>query len=347
MRIAIVGGGIFGSTVAWYLSGRGMEVSLFEQATEVLTHASAINQYRLHRGYHYPRSDSTARSSKDSQRLFELYYDDAIVRNGTQHYYCIANGPTQTSPDGFIRFLESMRLEYERVEPFPGSDLTVRVVEDLFDPDLLRASVVRRLQQSSVDLHLGTCVESVEDLKGDFDVIVVATYAGINGLLPDECHQSYQYELIEKPVLKLPEWFRGKSIVYMDGPFFCVDPFGTTQNHVMGHVVHSIHGAATGAGYVPPQQYRQLINRGAVDPPSFSQVPAFIEDASRLHPLMADAEHLASMFTIRTVLPFRDHDDARPSLVEEVQPGVFTLFSGKIGTCVDVARRLFHAIDRR
>ena len=51
------------------------------------------------------------------------------------------------------------------------------------------------------------------------------------------------------------------------------------------------------------------------------------------------AEHIGSMFTFRAVLPNRDHDDARPTLInrEDSDNRIFTLFSGKIGTCVDAA----------
>ena len=59
-RVAVVGGGIFGCTTAWKLAKNGYEVDLFEKNDDIITQASSINQYRLHRGYHYPRSKETA-----------------------------------------------------------------------------------------------------------------------------------------------------------------------------------------------------------------------------------------------------------------------------------------------
>ena len=51
------------------------------------------------------------------------------------------------------------------------------------------------------------------------------------------------------------------------------------------------------------------------------------------------------MFTFRTVLPNRDEDDARPTLVDRLDDRMFNLFSGKIGTCVDAANQVLGGIS--
>jgi len=50
------------------------------------------------------------------------------------------------------------------------------------------------------------------------------------------------------------------------------------------------------------------------------------------------------MYTIRTVLPNKDKDDARPTLVEKPDDKTFTIFSGKIGTCVSAAEEILEYI---
>jgi hypothetical protein len=59
---------------------------------------------------------------------------------------------------------------------------------------------------------------------------------------------------------------------------------------------------------------------------------------------MDKVKHIGSMFTIRTVLPNKDKDDARPTLVEKPTDKVFNLFSGKIGTCVSSAEELLEYV---
>ena len=43
------------------------------------------------------------------------------------------------------------------------------------------------------------------------------------------------------------------------------------------------------------------------------------------------------MYTFRTVLPNHDHDDARPTIVNKISNKEFSIFSGKLGTCVKAA----------
>jgi len=47
----------------------------------------------------------------------------------------------------------------------------------------------------------------------------------------------------------------------------------------------------------------------------------------------------------RTVLPNKDKDDARPTLVERIDGRKFNLFSGKIGTCVNAAYEVLGELD--
>ncbi len=59
----------------------------------------------------------------------------------------------------------------------------------------------------------------------------------------------------------------------------------------------------------------------------------------------ADLEHIGSMYTIRAVLKDRDYDDARPTLVKHEEDNVYSLFSGKIDTCVNAGRELIKVIN--
>jgi glycine/D-amino acid oxidase-like deaminating enzyme len=57
-KIAVAGAGIYGATAAIRLAEQGHQVHLFDPLG-LLRAASAINQYRVHAGYHYPRSAET------------------------------------------------------------------------------------------------------------------------------------------------------------------------------------------------------------------------------------------------------------------------------------------------
>ena len=131
----------------------------------------------------------------------------------------------------------------------------------------------------------------------------------------------------------------------MDGPFMCFDPLANTEYHLGGNVVHSIHVSNIGKKPEIPRVYREYLNKGIIKNPKYTNVDRFIESAKKFFPNIEQAEHIGSMYTIRTVQKNRDHDDARPSLVSHEGGNVYSLFSGKIDTCVDSANELIRMLS--
>jgi glycine/D-amino acid oxidase-like deaminating enzyme len=343
-----VGGGIFGTTIAVELGRRGHEVDLYERETDLLEAASGINQYRLHRGYHYPRSRETARDCRESEIVFRETFAPAVM-NHTKHYYAVAARDTLTSADGYLAFCRDLGLDVEPDMPNvlnPASvALAVRVEEHMFDPAVLRRLVWEQLRDAHVNVHLESEVR-MSDL-GDADLVVIATYAGINGLLGSdpEARRSYQFEVCEKPVVRLPARFAGKSVVVMDGPFMCFDPMGSGDMHVLGHVVHAIHSTNVGLQPDVPAAIAPLLNRGIVEHPGVTNIDRFIEAGREFFPEFDQAVHVGSMFTVRAVLPGVEGTDARPTLVRRVSDRVITVFSGKIATCVAAAAQVASLVE--
>ena len=226
-------------------------------------------------------------------------------------------------------------------------ELCLRVREPLFDPEVLRALCWKKLRTLEVNVQLNA--EADESLLASYDYVIISTYSAINALLNDvpEVQRKYQFELCEKPVVRLPGEFSGKSIVVLDGPFMCLDPFGSTGLFVLGNVVHAIH--ETNIGYAPiiDRSFKNLINQGVIKNPPVTKFSHFISAGTKFFPGIVRAEHIGSMFTIRTVLPYREDTDERPTIVRRVTNRIITIFSGKIGTCVQAAEKVvaFIAMD--
>lgn len=345
--VAVVGGGIFGVTTALELDRAGHDVDLFEQSGALLTAASRGNQGRLHRGYHYPRSESTARSCRASVAQFREYYPGAVVE-GADHYYCIASERTKTTGEEFLAFCDRLGLEYERADPGlvdrDRIDVSVRVPESRLDHHALRERCERDLAASDVRVHLETRVTDLGAL--DHEYAVVATYAGINDLLDDHgaLTERCKFELCEKPVARLPPSFRETSVVVMDGPFMCVDPYGRTGDFLLGNVVHAVHERSVGERFDVDERYEPYLDAGVVDPGPLSNFDAFVESGREFVPGLARAEHVGSLFTVRTVLAGVEDTDERPTLVDR-EGNVFRLLSGKIAACVPAAREVVERID--
>ncbi len=340
-KALVVGAGIFGSTAAVSLSNNGYEVELHEKQKDVMECASSINQYRLHKGYHYPRSIETATECIKGLKTFKRKYEQSVLNGDIEHYYCIASKGSLVTSDEYLKFLNKCNLDYEVVDNIKNTSLTIRVNEELFDSHVLQSLVKKKLSSNAVKVV--TNHKTTTDDINKFDTIVTATYSNINEYLSDKT--KYQFELCEKPVVKLPSQYKNKSIVIMDGPFMCLDPYGSTDYHVLGNVVHAIHETYIGTEpIVKNDLLKSYINNGIIKNPLVTNINKFIETGKKFFDGFEELEHIGSMYTIRTVLTNREHDDARPTLVDNPKKGLYTLFSGKIDTCVDASYSLLKRI---
>jgi len=342
MKIAIIGGGIFGITTAIIL-GKKYDVELFEKNDDILKSASGSNQYRVHRGYHYPRSPETVTGIIKSENSFKELFSKAIVNN-FEHFYCISKNNSLTSSKQFIKFCTKYQLEIEKdtidCVNKNSIDLCVRVKESVYDPIILKKISIDLLNKNSVKLHLNTKV--TENMLDKFDKVIVCTYANLNELLnkfPDSQHE-YQFELCEKPVVKLPKSFKNKSIVIMDGPFMCIDPLANTDFHLLCNVQHEIHQTNVGKFHEIKAEYEHLLDNGIIKNPSHTNYDKFIKSTIEFFPEIKNAEYIGSMFTIRAVPPRTDDTDERPTLVTKINKRIISIFSGKITTCVEAARQV-------
>lgn len=348
----MIGAGLFGCTIAAQLKSKH-EVHLFEQKDSILRGASFANQYRLHRGYHYPRSSGTMIACRTAAAKFAKRFPGAIMPNGGKHVYAIARGGSRTDPGAYLTALEAAGLTYE-ILPYgavldqDSVELAIEAVEDWVDISALRGALWRDLR--GVKLHLGTCWGY--ETRDEFDRIVIATYANTETAvhLLGGKPLAFQYEVVEKPILEMPDGWARLGVVVMDGPFCSVDPFGSTDYHVMGHVERAIIHRSVGHEPEIPEAWRTLVNSGVIrtrDLPMgvVSRAGSMVVDGARWLPGLMDAKHIGSMFTVRAVLPHVNDTDERPTIVDEVDEQVIRVFSGKLAGCIQAAEEVEAIVD--
>ena len=349
MKVGVVGGGIFGLTTAWVLAKEGYDVDLYEKKKDVFMATSGINQFRLHRGYHYPRSLETILACKKGEKKFREVYPEAVIDEPHEHYYAIAKEESFVNAEQCFKIWSKGGIKYKVTDldilNKKNIEKCVRVEESMIDPSKFKEACLEKCKKYGVKIALNKEV-NYDDMK-DYDSIVVATYANNNSLIKDfpSAQKDYQFELVEKIVLDLPERFKNMSVVIQDGPFTCIDPFGRTGLFLMGNVTHAIHH--TNIGKVPkmPEKYMEILNNGIIKNPKITKIKQFLNSAERFFPgIEKEAKHIGSMYTIRTVIPYREHDVARPTIVEKIDDKIISLFSGKIPTCIDAAEEVLQMV---
>jgi len=328
VRVAVVGGGVYGCTAAIELAHAGHQVDLYERHSGLLHGATRTNQGRLHHGYHYPRSLPTARAARSDAARFALRFPTTIDASG-RHYYCIASEGSLTSADEFLAHCDLLGEDHV-VAASPlvrGVDVTVRVPEALIDVRRLREVLIRQVRTAGVRVQLGS---EVDPGSLGHDLIVMATY-GRPWPVP------LRYEVCEVMLIELGSHYRGHSFVILDGPFTSLDPVPGTRLHAVYHVEHSVHHASVGQIEVP-DHLAPLLDRGPVR-----------TEHARTQPLLLGARGFlgriglpvpfGSMFTVRAVLPDVDATDERPTLLH-VDGRIVWVLSGKVDGAVSAAERV-------
>jgi len=339
MKIAVIGAGIFGITIAVKLA-KNHDIDIFEKNEDVLMAGSDINQCRIHRGYHYPRSDSTVKEVLNANKNFVEEYRDAVMQN-TENYYCIAKEDSLVSGEEYIDFCKRNGLEYELAVPNivdkNSIELGIKVKEELFDHSKLKEICLKKIKENKINLFLNK--EVTDDIFSKYDFIVICTYGHHEKLLRKfpEHQKQFQYEVCEKIFVKLPKTFDDLSVLIMDGPFMGIDPIGKTGMFIIGDVVHTVLQRSIGKHPEIDSKYRSLLDKGIIKNPPVSKFEDFIRSGIRFMPDLKDAEYVGSSFCIKTTLPNVEDTDERPTLVHKINEKIITVFSGKIPTCVEAA----------
>ena len=110
MKIAIVGGGFFGTASAIKIKEKfkKAEIHIYEQLNDILLGASGKNQFRWHRGYHYPRSQETINECLKSYSSFKKYLGECILKS--DNYYAISKYNSLTDEEKFRNICRENKL---------------------------------------------------------------------------------------------------------------------------------------------------------------------------------------------------------------------------------------------
>jgi hypothetical protein len=138
--------------------------------------ASAINQYRIHAGYHYPRSAETVSEILEAREEFINAFRPAIVSN-SRNYYAIPRCGSRTSPQCYEQLMAGYGLPLLRCRPdwlnYEFIHTCYEVDEHLYDATLLRSLISERLAATGVRFEQRSFDT---EMRTGYDFVVWATY---------------------------------------------------------------------------------------------------------------------------------------------------------------------------
>lgn len=357
----VIGGGFYGAAIAIYLARqRGLRrVVLVEREKTLLQRASYNNQARVHNGYHYPRSFTTAYRSRVNLPRFVADWPQAVKRDFTK-VYAIARRNSKVTARQFERFCREIGASIEPAEARLRGYFEPRLIEQVFlvqeyafDSTRLAQWAREELDGCEVEQYFETRIVSVrraddglqveyrcaDGSEGAIDTRLVfnCTYSGLNQFAGDfpGTQARLKHEITEMALVAVPPELAALGVTVMDGPFFSMMPFPARGLHTLSHVRYTPHLNWPDANGTDP--YARMACY-----PKETRVDRMLRDVARYMPMVEQARYVDSLFEVKTVLVKNEGDDGRPILFEKHAelPGCYSVLGGKIDNIYDILEKL-------
>ncbi|MBQ9844682.1 MAG: FAD-dependent oxidoreductase [Oscillospiraceae bacterium] len=362
----IIGAGLYGLYSAEYCGRKGENVLVLECDSTAFSRATYINQARVHMGYHYPRSISTAVKSRNYFDRFCEDYPDSIKTDFKKIYATSANF-SWTDRDQFIKFCKDGDIPCVSVEPTtyfkPGMcDGTFETLEYTYDWEILRSGLLADIEKlgDKVTIRYNSFITAI-DKDGEYYKVTLkdgaefytpfllnSTYASVNQINTLAGFETFpiKYELCEIILCTINDKLRDVGITVMDGPFFSIMPFGKTGLHSLTSVTFTPH--VTCYDKLPKFDCQQGIedycspqHLGNCNDCPHKPESAWGYMSQLARKYLRDEfgfEYHSSLFSMKPILKLSEIDDSRPTLVKQFshKPTFVSVLSGKINTVYDL-----------
>ena len=368
----IIGAGLYGLYAARFCGMRGEKVLVLEYDKAPFERATYINQARVHMGYHYPRSLTTAVKSAG---YFKRFVEDFgfCIHDKFDQVYATSEQFSWTNARQFMDFCKAAGIRCDEVAPsryfkpemcdgaFMTEEYTydAKILQKFYEEELEKFPGVTIVYEARIERIVKSAdeftvfLEGAESVKAPF--VLNATYASVNQVIDklegvNKEFFNIKYELCEIILCRPSKKLEGTGITVMDGPFFSIMPFGKTGYHSLTSVTFTPHVTS----------YEAVPTFGCQK--GLTKEEDFICTGSRLGncnlcPHKPDSawpymSHLAdkymkedyayiyqeSLFSMKPILKSSEVDDSRPTAIRVLSEGptFISVLSGKINTVYDL-----------
>ena len=367
----ILGAGLYGLYSALFCGKRGEKVAVLEYDDAPFKRATYINQARVHMGYHYPRSFSTAIKSAGYFRRFNEEYGFCVHKSFDQIY---ATSSTFSCTDAlqFEKFCRAagIRCEEVAVSKYFNSgmcDGAFLTEEYTYDAMILKKYFLEEIGKlPNVEIHFRARIKEIEHTQTHYQVTVAdgsvlaagfllnATYASENQILTRLGFEPFRikYELCEIILCEPSDTFKKCGITVIDGPFFSIMPFGKTGLHSLTSVTFTPHETSydtlptfdcqkQNEDFCSPAQLGNCNDCKNRPESAWSYMSnlakKYLKDEYRF-------TYQSSLFSMKPILKSSEVDDSRPTVIRKFSEGptFVSVLSGKINTVYDLDEVLIH-----
>lgn len=360
----IIGAGIYGLYSALFCAKKNEKILVLEYEKEAVSRATYINQARVHHGYHYPRSYSTAIKSSKYFNRFNKDFGFSVNKEFTK-IYATSKEYSWTDKVQFQKFCDNANIKCEEInsKKYFKENLCDGVFESCeytFDAMIIKEYYLKELKKyNNVFIKYNSRIKKIfkenelykvvleNNKQVETNYLLNAAYASTNQITEMLGYDKFKikYEICEIILCNVSDNIKNVGITVMDGPFFSVMPFGKTGMHSLTSVTFTPHMTSYDKLPTFPCQ-KSNVKCNPLQLENCNLCPNKPKTAWNYMSSLAKKylkddikiEYISSLFAIKPILMASEIDDSRPTIIKKFSenPTYVSVLSGKINTIYDL-----------
>ena len=257
--ICIIGGGFYGCYIAKKINEnyKNVQVEIFEKNSDLLSEAGKNNQYRLHLGFHYPRSFQTIKQTQEGSKIFIREFKNFVSKPKKNIY--LIHKKSLIKFTSYKKIFRRLKIRFKEInlnkikflkdnKMYQGAINTNEqvILLDKLVPNLKKyvkkkCKINFNNEIKNINSKTGEICDSKRKLK-KFDYIINTTYTNPNlGL-----KKKYKIKYEIAGMVKIKNTLKDTAVTIMDGPFVSLYPRNNKEASI------------SSVKYTPIKKFRKL-----------------------------------------------------------------------------------------
>ena len=223
-NICIIGAGWYGCHIGLYLKKKGHKITIYEKERNIFLGSSGYNQFRLHRGFHYPRSSETIKEIKKNFTKFYSLYKNFIFFP-KNNLYCIAKKKSLIDQKIYQLIIKSHKLKFKKI-----NNKLLNNVDGIFVSNegvIKNNKIIEHYNKKlKKNIFFNKKINDLNKIKRKYDYIIDCT----NNTLVNRHYKEFNYLLTLSAVYKKRKNKLVFPITIMDGQLPSLYPYSDVKN---------------------------------------------------------------------------------------------------------------------
>ena len=259
--ICIIGGGFYGCYIAKRIKEnfKNINIEIYEKNTDLITEAGKNNQYRLHLGFHYPRSLETIKQTQEGSKIFINEFKNFVSKPKKNIY--LIHKKSLIDLVSYKNIFKKLKIHFE--------ELNLKNINFLKNPEIYQGAIntkeqvilldklipsLKKIVKTNCNINYKNEIKKINSKTGEivdqknkikkFDYIINTTYTNPNlGL-----KKKYKIKYEIAGMVKIKNTLKNTAVTIMDGPFISLYPRNNNEASI------------SSVKFTPIKKFRKLSN---------------------------------------------------------------------------------------